>query len=264
MTNASPRPTSRRVKLLPNHRAHDAQHLIQRWSVLAQRTGCALETLCMADDLPVIVLESPAAHQGAEAVYLSAGVHGDEAGAAWGLLAWAEKHAAHLRDGAFLIAPCLNPVGLMLNTRADHRGIDLNRAFHNAEDLICGAWQRWITGRAMKFGLCLHEDYDGQGLYLYELNHATQTSGHDIMRQCASVIQVDPRTDIDGQPADHGVIRRRELPTHLPGMPEAVELHLRNCPLTLTFETPSEFDLDIRVQAQVRFIESAIAILSAR
>lgn len=262
VTKPQARATSRHVKLLPNHRAHDAQHLIERWSALAQRTGCHLETLCMADHLPVIILESAAARQGAEAVYLSAGVHGDEAAAAWGLLAWAEEHEEQVRDGAFLIAPCLNPVGLLLNTRADHRGIDLNRTFHNAEDVICGAWQRWITGRAMKFGLCLHEDYDGQGLYLYELNHGSQTVGHDIMRQCASVIQPDPRGDIDGQQADRGVIRRQDVPTHLPGMPEAVELQRRNCPLTLTFETPSEFDLDIRVQAQVKFVESAIAILS--
>ncbi|HEY1052400.1 MAG TPA: M14 family metallocarboxypeptidase [Prosthecobacter sp.] len=250
------------MKLLPNHRAHDAQHLIQRWGVLARQTGCLMDTLCMADDLPVIILESVAAQQGQPAIYLSSGVHGDEAGAAWGLLAWAEKHAQKLRDGSFLIAPLINPVGLMLNTRADHRGIDLNRHFHVADDLICGAWQRWITGRAMRFGLCLHEDYDGQGVYLYELNHASSTSGHEIIKRCDHVIPPDPRRDIDGQEADHGVIRRRDLPKHLPGMPEAVELHLRNCPLTLTFETPSEFDLDTRVRSQVAFIEAAITVLS--
>ncbi len=35
------------------------------------------------------------------------------------------------------------------------------------------------------------------------------------------------------------MIRRRTLPTNLPGMPEAIELHVRGCPVTLTFETPS-------------------------
>ena len=229
--------------------------------MLAGQAGCVLRTLCMADDLPVIVIESAAAQQGREAVYLSAGVHGDEAGAAWGLLAWAETHVQAIRDGSFLIAPCINPVGLMLNTRVDHRGIDLNRYFHVADDLVCGAWQRWITGRAMKFGLCLHEDYDGQGLYLYELNPSEETVGHEILSRCASILPPDPRADIDGQPAERGVLRRRELPTHLPGMPEAVELHLRNCPLTLTFESPSEFDLDTRVSAQVAFIEASLSIL---
>jgi hypothetical protein len=151
-----------------------------------------------------------------------------------------------------LIAPCLNPVGLTLNTRADHRGIDINRRFHDAEDVICGPWQRWITEKAMRFGLCLHEDYDAQGIYLYELNHARETAGHGIIEQCSRVIAPDPRTNIDGQRAKGGVIRRRTLPTHLPGMPEAIELHQRGCPLTLTFETPSEFDLDTRVRAQCK------------
>lgn len=252
---------SPRVKLLPNHRAHDAQHLIQRWRMLAREAGCRVKTLCRANDLPVLAIESASAQEGMPAIYLSSGVHGDEPGAAWGLLVWAEKHVRDLQRGSFLIAPCLNPVGLALNTRVDHRGIDINRRFHDAEDVICGPWQSWITGRAMRFGLCLHEDYDAQGIYLYELNHARQTAGHGIIERCSRVIAPDPRKNIDGQRAKGGVIRRRTLPTHLPGMPEAIELHVRGCPLTLTFETPSEFDLDTRVRAQMKFIEAASAAL---
>ncbi len=249
------------MKLLPNHRAHDAQHLIQRWRVLARRVGCGLKTLCKVNELPVIVIESTAAQAGQPAAYLSSGVHGDEPGAAWGLLLWAEKHMREIEHGSFLIAPCLNPVGLTLNTRADHRGIDINRRFHDADDVICGPWQRWIAGRAMRFGLCLHEDYDAQGIYLYELNHTHQTAGHAIIERCARVIAPDPRKTIDGQRAKSGVIRRRTLPAHLPGMPEAIELHVHSCPLTMTFETPSEFDLDKRVRAQVKFIETAMEVL---
>ena len=191
---------SQAVKLLPNHRAHDAQHLIQRWRVLARTAGCRVKILCKVGDMPVIVLESASAQSGEPAVYLSTGVHGDEAGSAWGLLTWAEKHVNKLKRGSFLIAPCLNPVGLTLNTRADHRGLDINRRFHDAADEICGPWQQWITGRAMRFGLCLHEDYDGQGIYLYELNHARQTVGHEIIERCARVIAPDPRKNIDGHP----------------------------------------------------------------
>ena len=253
---------SQGVKLLPNHRAHDAQHLIQRWRVLARTAGCRIKILCKVGDLPVIVLESAAAQAGEPAVYLSTGVHGDEAGSAWGLLTWAEKHLNELKRGSFLLAPCLNPVGLTLNTRADHRGIDINRRFHDAADEICGPWQQWITGRAMRFGLCLHEDYDAQGIYLYELNHARETKGHEIIERCARVIAPDPRKNIDGQRANHGVIRRRNLPTNLPGMPEAIELHVRGCPVTLTFESPSEFDLDTRIRVQVKFVESALAVLA--
>lgn len=221
-----------------------------------------MKILCRVDGLPVIVVESAAAREGVPAAYLSSGVHGDEPGAAWGLLVWAEKHARELKRESFLIAPCLNPVGLTLNTRTDHRGIDINRRFHDAEDLICGPWQRWITGKVMRFGLCLHEDYDAQGIYLYELNHKRWTAGHAIIDRCSRMIAPDPRKNIDGQRAKNGVIRRRTLPTQLPGMPEAIELHLRGCPVTITFETPSEFDLDRRVRAQVRFVEVAMEAFS--
>lgn len=231
--------------------------------MLAREAGCKVSVLCEVEGLPVIAIESVAAREGAPAAYLSSGVHGDEPGAAWGLLAWAEKHVGELKRGAFLIAPCLNPVGITLNTRADHRGIDINRRFHDAEDVICGPWQRWIAGKAMRFGLCLHEDYDAQGIYLYELNHARQTVGHGIIDRCSRLIAPDPRKNIDGQRAKNGVIRRRTLPTHLPGMPEAIELHVRGCPVTLTFETPSEFDLDARVRVQVKFIESALEAFAA-
>lgn len=90
------------MKLLPNHRAHDARHLIQRWRVLAREAGCKARVLCEVDGVPVIAIESAAAQKGAPAVYLSSGVHGDEAGSAWGLLAWAEKHRKQLERGAFL------------------------------------------------------------------------------------------------------------------------------------------------------------------
>lgn len=230
--------------------------------MLAREAGCKVSALCEVERLPVIAIESATAREGIPAAYLSSGVHGDEPGAAWGLLAWAEKHVGELKRGSFLIAPCLNPVGITLNTRADHRGIDINRRFHDAEDVICGPWQRWIAGKAMRFGLCLHEDYDAQGIYLYELSHARQTVGHGIIDRCSRLIAPDPRKTIDGQRAKNGVIRRRTLPTHLPGMPEAIELHVRGCPVTLTFETPSEFDLDARVRAQVKFIESALEVFA--
>jgi hypothetical protein len=40
-------------------------------------------------------------------------------------------------------------------------------------------------------------------------------------------------------------------------------LHQLGCPLTLTFETPSEFDLDARVRSQASFVDAALASFSA-
>ncbi|MBK8091168.1 MAG: M14 family metallocarboxypeptidase [Verrucomicrobiaceae bacterium] len=246
----------------PLQQAHDASELHRRWVSLARRLRLTVSILAEPPGgTPVLALESVAARAGEPAAYLSAGVHGDEAAPPWALLHWAEQHAPQVRDGSFLILPCLNPVGLQQNTRTDERGLDINRRFHLTRDPLARAWQRWITQRRMTIGLCLHEDYDAAGCYVYELgNHRSGLSAGILerMRAVHGRITPDPRSVIDGQRARGGVIRRKKLPTHLPGMPEAIELHLRGCPITLTFETPSELALHDRIDCQHAFIQTAL------
>jgi len=193
-------------------------------------------------------------------VYLSTGVHGDEPGSAWGLLAWAQRKIEQLRDGNFLIFPCMNPHGLRANTRLDRRGLDINRRFHLDTDPLCGPWLQLVQQSVPMLSLCLHEDYDGQGSYVYELSSCTEPVSPQILKKCAKHIPADPRRKIDGRAAKDGVIRPRSIPTNLPGMPEAIVLWQLGCPTTLTFETPSEFGLDDRVQTQADFVSAAIRL----
>ena len=78
------------------------------------------------------------------------------------------------------------------------------------------------------------------------------------MSECSQRIAVDPRRIIEGSRAQAGVIRRSKLPPNFPGMPEAFVLWQLGCPITLTFETPSEFSLDDRVAAQAAFVAAAL------
>jgi len=251
------------MKLLPLHHAHDIRLVTRRWKALQKAAGMKATTLLTVDGHPVLALETQAARTGVPAFYLSTGVHGDEPGSMWGLLLWAEKNIARLQRDSFLLLPLLNPVGMRLNTRVDHRGLDLNRRFHLADDPLSTAWQRWLDGRELKAGLCLHEDYDAQGCYVYELSHGRAAIGEKILARCARPIRPDPRRRIEGEKARDGLILHRKLPSNLPGMPEAVELHRRGCRLTMTFETPSEFSLDDRVATQMRFIGTALEVIGA-
>lgn len=251
------------MKLLPLHHAHNVREIMRRWKALQKAAGLHATTLTTVEGHAVIAYESQAAKAGEPAVYLSTGVHGDEPGSIWGLLLWAEKNLTMLQRGSFLLLPLVNPIGTSLNTRADHLGHDLNRRFHLTDDPFSIAWQTWIKGRAMIAGICLHEDYDAQGCYLYELSRRRQPLGREILTRCAKPIAADPRTRIDGQRARHGLIRPKKIPANLPGMPEAIELNLRGCPVTFTFETPSEFSLDDRVATQMRFIRTALEVIGA-
>lgn len=249
------------MSLLPLHQAHDYRALAARWQALGRKLKTGLRVLAEVQGFRVYWFETQAQKQVEEAaVYLSSGVHGDEPAAAWGLLIWAEQNAALLRKRPFLVFPCLNPYGMMGNTRTDHRGMDLNRRFHVEDDDICGPWRQVVLGRRLDVGLCLHEDYDGQGCYVYELSHRREAFSHALMTEL-KVLPYDPRKSIDGSRALGGVIRRKKVPLHLPGLPEAIVLHQLGCPITLTFETPSEFSFDDRVQAQVEFLNATLSAL---
>lgn len=218
-----------------------------------------MRTLTESGDEKIMYLESHERRQGGQdTIYLSSGVHGDEAAAAWGLLIWAERHLEQLRAGRFLIFPCLNPHGLRQNTRTDHRGLDLNRCFHLESDLLCGPWRQKVLPRRLKLALCLHEDYDALGCYVYVLGRIDPALPARLMSAPDLRLPPDPRSRIDGSRAKSGIIHRRTLPTHLPGLPEAVVLWQQGCPLTLTFETPSEMGFEARVETQVAFTRAVI------
>ncbi len=243
--------------LLPRHRAHDYAALMAGWQSVADKAGLHAVTLGMADHLPILVFESTASAQGQPAVYLSAGVHGDEAAPPWALLEWAQANTSLLRREAFILSPCLNPIGLICNTRVNHRGEDINRRFHITRDPLIKAWQRFLKGRQLSLGLCLHEDYDAQGCYVYELGPERGNLCEPAMTAVEAHLPRDLRRKIEGRTATRGIIRRRAIPADIHG-PEAIVLHQFGCPVTLTFETPSEFALDTRVQAQRRFIDASL------
>ena len=127
------------------------------------------------------------------------------------------------------------------------------------EHEVCGPWRGAVGRLRRPFSacLCLHEDYDARGAYVYELGAHARAISHELLAASAVLIAPDPRRSIEGRVAKGGVIHRRKLPGDLPGMPEAIELHLMGSPLTLTFETPSELDIERRVQAHARFIAAA-------
>jgi protein MpaA len=244
------------VTRLPLHQTHDPRLLLARWQKLARRVGLRSKVLTLIEDEKVLLLESTGA---GSLIYLSAGVHGDEVASAWGLLAWAEGNSELLKQRRFMIFPCLNPHGFKRNTRTDHRGLDINRRFHLARDPLIGPWRQIIRQRTPVLGLCLHEDYDSQGCYVYELGCQNTLLASRCLAASARHLPTDPRGQIDGRRANHGIIRRKTIPQNLTGIPEAVALWQLGCATTLTFETPSEADFHDRVQAHAAFIAEALS-----
>lgn len=245
-------------EFLQTHRAHDPDHVIERWRRIAPQAGLELSVFARAGDHELHVLRSKNPPPDARRIYLSTGVHGDEPAGPLGLLHWAEDDPSALRANNFLIFPCINPWGLIENVRHDARGRDLNRLFHSRGAPFV-EWRRELGDERFDLVLCLHEDFDARGCYIYELGGSGRAEA--LLKAAEPYIQADASELIDDSPAVGGVIRREDMTPELfplEGLPDTVWLYFKRCGECLTFETPSEFCLFARVQAHAAMIKAAL------
>ncbi|MGI9239238.1 MAG: M14 family metallopeptidase [Verrucomicrobiales bacterium] len=250
-------PTER--NFLSTHRAHDCKDLMRRWRKIARPAGLAVTPFITQAEHQLYYLAPRKARTG-RSIYLSAGIHGDEAAPPIGLLHWAEQNPKALQELDVLIFPCLNPWGLTNNVRLNHRGRDLNRDFQNRHIPFVRKWRQVVGSRRFDLALNLHEDYDAQGAYVYELSQKPPFLAERILQKVSSIIPPDQRRTIDISRAKSGVIRRRIRLSDFDdfGLPEAIYLHFHHSDATLTIETPSEFSLFDRVRAQAKAIQVAV------
>jgi len=248
-----------------NHygQVHDYKLLIKKWRALVRKNGWKIKKIAESADMPVYEVFSGKEDSG-NLVYISAGIHGDEPASVWALYSWFEMQFERNHKLSFLIYPCLNPYGLINNIRFDSDGDDLNRSWGTAEkSLICQ-----IIGRTkhLRFSMAinLHEDYDASGIYLYEslCGKMRDHLGLDILASGSKDIPIDSRKKIEGRWSKNGIIR--PSPSSLPkeGLPEAVFLQQGLAKRTFVLETPSEYDLRLRIKAQVAMIQKATSKFS--
>ena len=192
-------------------------------------------------------------------VYLSAGIHGDEPA---GPLAARQLVQENLwpAEVALWLCPCLNPTGFPLNRRENAQGIDLNRQYLHLEAPETRAHVDWLQRQpAFDLTLCLHEDWESHGFYLYELNPDNRPSpAEEIIRRVAQVCPIDSSPEIEGRPAQGGIIRPSVDPRSRPQWPEAFWLLTHKTRHSLTLEAPSDFPLASRVAALVTAVRTAL------
>lgn len=196
-------------------------------------------------------------------IYISTGIHGDEpAGplAARQLLQenrWPEK-------AALWLCPCLNPHGFRLNRRENELGLDLNRDYRHRRAPATRAHIAWLERQpAFDLSLCLHEDWESHGFYVYELNPEDRPSlAPKIVARVAGVCPIDPSPMIEGREARGGIIRPNLDPASRPEWPEAFYLIQNKTRLSYTLEAPSDWPLPIRVAALVAGVRVALESLA--
>jgi len=225
----------------------------------ARQHNWVSETFHASADLKWLALKRRTPHSHFR-VYISTGIHGDEpAGplAALRLLcenAWSDQ-------AEIILLPCLNPVGFANNTRENPQGIDLNRDYLNSQSPEIRAHIAWLEKQpAFDLCLCLHEDWESHGFYVYELNPGHKPSLAEAMvASVAKVCPIDRSEIIEGREAQGGIIRPNLDPTTRPLWPESFWLLQHKTRLSYTLEAPSDFPLEVRVNALVAGVNAALA-----
>jgi len=243
----------------------DIQQVLRDVDTAARDHGWDSEIFFEAQNLKLVALTRSAKSRGPapqRRLYISAGIHGDEpAGplAALNLL----RNNQWPENLDLWFCPCLNPLGFVLNSRENSKGLDLNREYlkPTAEEIT--AHIAWLQ-RQPNFDLCLllHEDWESHGFYLYEQNPDGRVPLAEPMIEAVSkVCPVDPNELIEGRPANNGIIRPNLDPRTRPQWPEAFYLITYKTRQSYTLEAPSDYPLQTRVDGLTAAVNTAVKLV---
>lgn len=192
-------------------------------------------------------------------IYISTGIHGDEPAGPLAVRQLLQENAWPTGLDIWL-CPCLNPAGFVLNRRENRDGLDLNRQYLAREAAETAAHIAWLERQPpFDLCLCLHEDWEAHGFYLYELNPGRVPSLAEAMvARVGGLCPIDRSEIIEGRSAQHGIIRPDLDPRTRPQWPEAFFLITHKTRLSYTLEAPSDFPLALRVAALVAAVTAAL------
>lgn len=238
----------------------DIRAVLRDIEAAAAAHGWGTEVFHAHRDFKWLALRRPArSPRPAASIHISAGVHGDEPASPLAVLRLIQEN--RWPDNAeILLLPCLNPLGFVLNQRANAEGIDLNRDYREPKSAEARAHIVWLE-RQPRFDLylCLHEDWESNGFYLYEQNPDNKISlAEKMIRAVEPVCPVDLSEMIEGRPAKGGIIRPNISPHERLDWPEALYHITHKSRQGYTLEAPSDFPLPVRVNALVAAATAAV------
>ena len=146
--------------------------------------------------------------------------------------------------------PCINPTGFRRNTRENDEGVDLNRDFRHLKTPEISAHAHWLERQpAFDFCLLLHEDWEANGFYVYELNPQKRPSlAVPIIEAVRALCPIETAEMVDTFTCKEGIIRPPINPAERPQWAEAIYLIANKTRQSYTLETPSDFPLAIRTK----------------
>jgi protein MpaA len=250
---------------MPSALPLDPADFTPRFASAARNAGFQIEKFGEIRGHPLLAATKPGPAPRPH-VYLSAGIHGDEPAPSRALLQMLEQGFFDDRC-TWTVCPLLNPTGFLSQTRENFDGVDLNRDYKSLGTAEVRAHQTWLQSQG-RFNLviCLHEDWETQGFYLYELNLGNHASLAQAMLDAARAHgPIESASVIDGrESAAPGIIRPVSDPHLRDTWPEALYLAYHHCTLNYTIETASVQPLEQRITTQCAVMKAALAEFCGR
>jgi murein peptide amidase A len=195
-------------------------------------------------------------------VLISAGIHGDEPAGVEAVCSFLERkeYLALSKQWEITLLPCINPFGYERRTRSNHEGVDLNRQFKSPSPPREVALVQSLFDCPFDLTMELHEDEDSSGYYLFH----SATSGlktdlaSRVLHAVQKVMPINRDSEIDGYPAQEGIIARVSEPEAMDWWPMALYALSQGAGLCLTLETATRWPLKNRVDAHLQAIGTAL------
>lgn len=191
--------------------------------------------------------------EGYPVVYISTGMHGDEPAGPESLLSLLEGGLLDRRL-SFHLCPMLNPTGCAAGTRENAQGLDMNRDYFHKQSSEVRGHVGWLERRDPELFISLHEDWESEGFYYYEINLGEDNPARYeyLAEEITGFMPLE-----EGQVIDEHEVRRRGWIYHdaesdeMECWPEAIYMAKKGCALSFTLESPSALEMSKRVGVQL-------------
>jgi murein peptide amidase A len=142
-------------------------------------------------------------------------------------------------------------------------GRDLNRCYHRPQDVpAIKAHQTLLAGHRYRLALCLHEDCNARGVYLYEFRRrGAAPIGDEVLRAPGVEFPIDRLRRLGARGVEWAGNRALGLRfARWPAFSEALYLARHHSERAITTETPAGQGLGQRARAQGAMIRRGLEL----
>ncbi len=197
---------------------------------------------------------------------ISAGIHGDEPGGVETICSFLQnnRYKKFVDEWELTFLPCLNPYGYEHGTRENHAGKDLNRLFKLDSPPPEIEFVKSVFESPYELTLELHEDSATPGYYLYQVGTHDDFLGEKILQAVANIMPINLDEEIDGCSARGGLIVPQNDFKTMDWWPMALYSLSQGTQRCLTLETATRFPMDVRVEAHLLAVDTALNYFSGK